>query len=159
MKFSVACNVEGVADIGTRTVDTRQQLEPWAILFCERWLTQGGGQKGDPWSQKPVDLTVVARNASGCLLGFVIQGELAAFMFIISGKDHAADQAIVQQFRERCEQAGWDATHAAYQVPAPGLYLMCNPMHDNIAGNVVKGLEQLGDHLAAAFFNQIGFPL
>jgi hypothetical protein len=114
---------------------------------------------GDPWSQKPVALTVVDRNASACLLGFIIQGELAAFMFIIGGKDNAADQAIVQQFRERCQEAGWDAVHAAHQVPAPGVYLMCNPMHENIKDNVVKRLEQLGDHLAAAFFNQACLPV
>jgi hypothetical protein len=116
-------------------------------------------KKGDPWSQKPVALTVVDRNASACLLGFVIQRELAAFMFVISGKDNAADQAIVRQFRERCQQAGWDAAHAAHQVLAPGVYLMCNPMHDNIGDNVIKGLEQLGDHLAAAFFNQVCLPV
>lgn len=122
-------------------------------------FNKGGGAKGEPWSQKPVYLTVVDRNDSALLLGFVIEGELAAFMFVISGKDKAADQAIVQQFRDRCQQARWNAEHSGHTVPAPGMYLMCNPMRDDIAPQVLKGLEDLGDHLAAAFFSMIGVLL
>lgn len=160
MKFSVSCTVEGVSDIATKTVDTQQNLIPEAILFCERWINKGGGTKGEPWSKKPVILNVVDRNTSALLLGFVVQDELAASMFVVSGCDKAADQAIVQQFRDNCQQAGWSAEHAAHKVPAPGMYLICMPTKQGEIGmNVVKGLEGLGDHLAAAFFNMVGLPV
>jgi len=159
MKFNVSCTVEGVDDIARKSVDTQSQLEPLAIQFCERWITKGGGEKGEPWSQKPVILSVVNRNASAILLGFVIQDELAAFMFVISGTGIEADQAIVNQFRDGCTAAGWNVEHDAEKVATPGVYLIVNPINDDLPNAVVKGLEDLSDHLAAAFFKVVGMPI
>lgn len=158
VRFNVYCTVRGVPDIATKAVDT-DQMYGTAILFCERWINTGGGEKGDPFTGKPVQMTVVDKDASAILLAFEIKDEMAALMFAISGKDEDADRAIIQRFSQECSGSNWEPVHDPMRVEAPAVYLICDSPQEDVSWNVLKGLEEITDNLAAAFFNQTGLPV
>jgi hypothetical protein len=159
MEFTIACHLLSVDDDLVKTVvDTKTGLQEPRISFCEHWL-ETGDEKFDPLSKRPVQLSVVERNQSGIVLAYVIWGGVAAFMFAISGINSDDDQKVVQTFRDRCQSAGWVSDHAAYNVPAPGMYLLADPAQDDLSDNGATGLMQLANHVTAAFFRQVGLPV
>jgi hypothetical protein len=159
MQFTIACHLLGEDDdLVTTVVDTKTELQEPTISFCERWL-KTGDEQCDPISKRPVQLRIVERNQSGIVLGYVICGRVAAFMFAISGNNSADDQKVVRRFRDRCRSTGWVSEHAAYNVPAPGMYLLAGPARDDLSDNAATGLLQLANHVTAAFFSQVGLSV
>jgi hypothetical protein len=159
MQFAIACHLLGEDDdLVTTVVDTKTELQEPRIFFCER-LLKTGDEEFDPISMRPVQLRVVERNQSAIVLGYVILGRTAAFMLAISGNNSADDQKVVRRFRDRCQSTGWVSKHAAYNVPAPGMYLLADPAQGDLSDNGATGLLQLAKHVTAAFFSQVGLSV
>lgn len=155
MKFELYVTLPGSLALADRTLDTGDLCQA-DLKFFEECLDDGLGEGLDPATGFPMAFCVLDRNDSALLVRMTSEDRFDALMFVVSARDDASDQDIVQQFLQLCLENDWEVAHARQVIVRPGAYVICQPQNGTLNAALYGAVQRFVASVTLAFFSQVG---